>query len=368
MLELDKLSPVNNYQTPFEYERLVEDIPAHYVSATDAQYGVYDYDSGKPLPNGYKIVYRYLFGKMLIVLKNGPYNGITSTYDGRHGMCSNDEFRIYINQLIVKTKQLKKLGLDKKSILNCRQIATNPFDNKENHRQEKDYRDYKDPKDFIAENFSSWCFKDFLASNLNKGNILFYITFETGESTLSYFFDEDLYLCSDGYIKFLKDRNSKEIYCISNRDAVLALKEKCTEFVNNRCIQNDFDEPETYEFHFLINLKKSGKPTHLFTKEEIEEVMRNADDRRHNMLVIDEDGYAKIVQDSGLLYPVRHESWDAGNMYVGKYSKLLTLNDNYISSLQGWLVYLQSGRTVYMDYVHENTNEDILIKEIKKYY
>ena len=66
--------------------------------------------------------------------------------------------------------------------------------------------------------------------------------------------------------------------------------------------------------------------------------------------------------------PVRHESWDAGHMYVGKYSKLSTLDDNYISSLQGWLLYLKTGRTQYMDYLHENTNEEELLKEIKEYY
>lgn len=98
--------------------------------------------------------------------------------------------------------------------------------------------------------------------------------------------------------------------------------------------------------------------------------MRIADDRNHNMLVIDENGYAKVIQDinKGILYPVRHESWNAGNVYVGKYSKLSTLDDVYVSSLQGWLMYLQSGVSMYMDYVHENKDIDILIQEIREYY
>lgn len=109
---------------------------------------------------------------------------------------------------------------------------------------------------------------------------------------------------------------------------------------------------------------------HLFSKEEIEEVMRNADDRNNNMLVIDENGYVKIIQniDHGLLYPVGHEAWNAGNIYVGKYSKLGTLNEDYISSLQGWLIYLRTGERVYLDYVHENVDEDELIKSIREYY
>ena len=121
---------------------------------------------------------------------------------------------------------------------------------------------------------------------------------------------------------------------------------------------------------FSIKAIRCGKPKHLFTKREIETAMRNADDRFNNQLVIDEDGYAKVLKNDehGYLYPVRHESWDSGNIYVGKYSSLATLDDDYISSLQGWLLYLKTGNPKYMDYVHDNRNEEELIQEIKTYY
>ena len=59
--------------------------------------------------------------------------------------------------------------------------------------------------------------------------------------------------------------------------------------------------------------------------------MRNADDRHNNQLVVDEDGYVKIISDNkdGMLYPVRLECWNAGNNYVGKFSKLCTLDEDY---------------------------------------
>lgn len=373
LLELDELLPILDASSK-NYEFLVEDVPAHYVSAEYAQYGVYDYDSGKPFPNGYKIVHRFLHGKILIVLRNGPYNHIPSTYDGRHGLCSNNGFRNYMVYLIKISNKLKGMGYDEEIILNSKEFGKNPFVNIEddiNREINNHLQKYKNPKCFIIENFRSWCFKDLFVDSLNKGNILFYITFEnSGESYSSFFSDEHLYLCTDGYIKYLKDQNFSEVYCVYNRDEVLSLEERCIEFINDKCIKNGYDLPNTYERYFSIHLKKFGKPMHLFTKAEIEEVMRNADDCQHNILVIDENGYAKIIQDinNGFLYPVRHESWNAGNVYVGKYSKLLTLNDDYISSLQGWLIYLQTGRKVYMDYVHENTNEYELLKSIKKYY
>lgn len=133
---------------------------------------------------------------------------------------------------------------------------------------------------------------------------------------------------------------------------------------------NNMAPLESYEHCFSIQLVKIGKPSHLFTKKEIEDIMRSADDRLSNQLVIDEDGYARIISDntSGYLYPVRHESWDAGNVYVGKYSKLSTLDDNYISSLVGWLSYLETGRKQYIDYVDATKDEKELIRKINEYY
>lgn len=99
LLELNELKSVMGSHT-LDEEYLVEDSPGHYVSARYSQYGVYDYETGIPLPAGYKIVYRYTKGKILIVMKSGPYNEISATYDGRHGDCKASEFRIYIAELI----------------------------------------------------------------------------------------------------------------------------------------------------------------------------------------------------------------------------------------------------------------------------
>lgn len=100
LLELEELHSIFENDGLCDSEYLVEDTPAHYVSAQNVQYGVYDYDEGNPLPEGYQEVYRYTKGKFLIVLKHGPYNGINGTYDGRHGDCSATEFREYVNYLI----------------------------------------------------------------------------------------------------------------------------------------------------------------------------------------------------------------------------------------------------------------------------
>lgn len=98
--------------------------------------------------------------------------------------------------------------------------------------------------------------------------------------------------------------------------------------------------------------------------------MEKADDRKNNTLVIDENGYAKLIQtpSEGILYPVRHETWCAGNNYVGKYSNLITLEDSYISSLTGWLYYLKTGNGIYIDTSRQELGIHDLIKEIKELY
>ena len=98
--------------------------------------------------------------------------------------------------------------------------------------------------------------------------------------------------------------------------------------------------------------------------------MREADDRVHNQLIVDENGYIKVIRDGGYgyTYPVSHESWDAGNCYVGKYSNLSTLDEDYIAALDAWLMYLIKGEHIRTDYVPDDIDENDLIEKIKKYY
>lgn len=105
---------------------------------------------------------------------------------------------------------------------------------------------------------------------------------------------------------------------MNDRDAVVQLEETIHNKITHICEEQGFDT-DCYLVDFTSELVKCGKPTHLFTFEEIEELMRNADDSFNNKLVIDEDGTAHILQNPqlGCLYPVSIETWCAGNGYVG---------------------------------------------------
>ena len=99
--------------------------------------------------------------------------------------------------------------------------------------------------------------------------------------------------------------------------------------------------------------------------------MQKADDRVNNDIVIDEDGYIKIIdkdKEINYLYPVRYGELVAGNNSVGKYSSLSNLDDIYIYLLECWLEYLQRGKSIYKDYIEFNLREEELITKIEEYY
>ncbi|BCZ46656.1 hypothetical protein psyc5s11_27230 [Clostridium gelidum] len=391
LLELNEMRSIFESNTYNNYEYLVEDSPGNYVSAQYAQYGVYDYDTGTPLPKGYKIVHRCTKGKFLIVMKSGPYNGINGTYDGRHGDCSDIAFREYMNNLISNYEELynyakqddalKHLSDEdiESRILNLEEFNRNPFkmdftELKNSNEVRAKFAEQQKSKEYIKDNFNQWNFKTLLhlyeLSSVEKIKFAFTFKSPSDHFSLENLKGVDNYLCTDGYIRKLNSPLENDCYCIDDRELMIILKNKLEQKISTLLKENKLAELEKYENCFSIKLFKCGKPTHLFTKKEIEEEMRKADDRFSNQLVIDEDGYAKVIKNEGFgyLFPVRHESWNAGNVYVGKYSRLSTLEDDYISSLQGWLQYLKTGSKQNMDYVHENRNEEELLKEIKEFY
>lgn len=372
LLELDELSPVLDVQNT-TCEILVEDYPGNYVSAEYAQYGVYDYDKGDKLPEGFKIVYRYLKGKFLIVLKFGPYNNIQSTYDGRHGDCSNDMFREYIEELISIVEKAKEEGYPQEEILNSTYFSKNPFKEKESIIDFTHTKPTKRSSDnFVKENYKYWSFSDIVntMATPTNNNILFYFEFEGVGSRFSFLEKEGIFLSKDMIIKEISHTNYPEMYTCTSRDVAIEVQQKLNDRIKELCETAGYDYPKFNAAHFSIQLVRVGAPTHLFTKEEIRVLLKGADDRHRNQLVIDENGFAKLLVDSndGQLYPVRHEIWNAGNIYVGKYSSLNHLDETYISSLEGWLFYLETGRNIYKDYIDNKYPEIELIQRIRAYY
>lgn len=390
-LDLKKLTPVICKYDKLDYEYLVEDAPGHYVDASCAQYGVYDYESGKPLPEGYKEVKRYLEGSFLFVLKNGPYNHITGTYDGRHGLFEGGDFRDYIEDLIKmylalyerascdeRFKELSREEIDR-MILSSPYFNKNPFrttdkDNEEKQNIEVARTLIKKKRTFIKENYKEWNFLNAFCPTTEYPERPIRFFFEFRESSGGNIFDlinnRQKCICRDGFIKEVTDSNFEECAFVKNREEAIKCLGNITKLFQEYLNNEGLAAIDDYHQCFSISFRRHGMPTHLFEKSEIEIAMRNADDRHNNQLVIDEDGYVKIISDDedGMLYPVRLECWNAGNNYVGKFSNLYTIDEDYKYCLHGWLRYLTTGRKQYMDYLTEEIEEDSLIAQIKEFY
>lgn len=114
------------------------------------------------------------------------------------------------------------------------------------------------------------------------------------------------------------------------------------------------------KFHRLTKPKK-----HLATKEEINEVLRNGDNEKYNMLVIDFDGQPKLIQDVHRGYAVRFEGYGAKGNYVGRGISQHHVNKTYKLYLEAWLLHLTSGQMVFKDHLLDDSSEDELISKIK---
>ncbi len=390
-LDLMKLDPIISKHDGIDYEFLVEDKPGHYADATYVQYGVYDYDSGEPLPKGYKEVKRYLKGSFLFVLKNGPYNYIPGTYDGRHGLVGIFEFREYIEKLMKRLQKIyEQVSADERfqnlsrtekehMILSSPYFNDNPFGITANNRKENSDRNntgslIAKKRQFINEHYRTWNFADAfcLPSKYPERPIVFFYEFceDSGGSIFDLMEAKRKCICRDGFIREITESNPDDYAFIRNREEALEILENLKRLFAEYLPNDDFTGVNDEHQYISISFRRCGTPIHLFEKEEIETLMRNADDRHTNQLVIDEEGYAKIISDNenGMLYPVRLESWNAGNNYVGKYAKLFTLDETYECCLYGWLNYLKIGRTQYVDLLPEKIDEEQVVLKIKEFY
>lgn len=230
------------------------------------------------------------------------------------------------------------------------------------------------PSSFIQDAFQNWNFKEEIDSIVKTpdGKCVFRIkkdsVFTDITKDLEYLFGEKgIFLCKDGYFRDM-EANDDRCLTVYSREEFVALIQAIYSNIEEKCRVNGYD-PDGVELHVNItdDLKKNGTPSHLFTLEEITQLMQNADDSEYNQLVIDEDGYPRLNNTPGYgsLYPVSQEGWNAGNGYVGKYSTLSDAEPSYHLCLKGWLSYLKTGNRFYDDYYSYIPNVKEIISEIE---
>ena len=345
LLELEELQAVDPENAQRNEEHLVEDTPGHYVSGKYVQYGVYDYDSGEKLPEGFREVVRCMRGKFLIVEKYGHYNGISATYDGRHNMCSTTDFRKYIERLGGIVQKAEAAGAKPENVYPA--LSQNPFQKQEMQTIARNRN--RISRKTLLPHVLSLSFADCLEDCGQQKKIKYFFTMQErdGFSLTSRFTNSSYTLCKDGVLR--REPHETEIYYAYDRTVGQCVSRACQERIVNKCVQLGCEMDDINIPSLAVELRRNGTPSHLVTKQEITNLMREADDRVHNVLVLDEDGYAHIIQDlkQTKWYPTSQEIWNAGNVYVGKYSSLSDADRAYACAITGWYSYLRRGHYVY---------------------
>lgn len=371
LLEFDNLQYILDENETEEYEYLVEDVPGHYVSAKGYPYGVYDYDSGEKLPQGSRTVERYVKGKILFVLKTGPYNDISSTYDGRHGAFLPQSFRMYTMELHKQyLKLLERSGGNKELALQVLSLATAKHASVD--PESPDSEDNSDEvKKLFLSSFTKWDLSPAIVPDESVAAIRFYISLHTGGMVGTLTKENQYLFCEDGH--FHRVTEEKNPIYFSDRNVIVKVYEEVKKLlIKNTPYECEFFESLGIACGFGIDIKseKCGSPSHLFTQEEMYGVMRDADDRIPHTMAIDEDGFVKLVPylKYRRLYPVTFDLFEAGHNCVGKYADLSGVQDYYKTALYFWLRYLDSGRCQHADVDISTKTVEELIDEIQKQY
>ena len=383
LLEAENIEPIckESDNTSREYCAALPN--GEYVISDGINYGVYKYDSDEKLPKGTQIVVRYTGGKFLFTFKMFGYNKISGTYDARHNDATIQEFRKYM-EIIEFTQKLYTSGDDDFRESLDKFYSINPFKQidqpKKQINKSSVIDNKKDIEEFVSKNFKDWDFSDCIQKGtiINQNSPIHYYFKFSIPNFMNYkqkMFGPYNYLCKDGKIKEFKSLNeaAEDALFITSRQNCKEICELCENKIKSifNLVNLDFDYGLFFHNELIRNPQIS--PNHLLKKKEIRKLLKNADDRHHNTLVIDENGFPQIIQNDTedvFLFPVRNSQWVAGNNYVGRHAFLDEnyINDIYIYCLTAWLRYLETGKAQYSSECWINYDKKSLLKSIKNFY
>lgn len=378
-LEVNNIEPSYIFDVEYYNEHSEEEIiDLGNSNFIHPKYWTYRHYDDKPLPKDSRLIIRVLKGSFVMFGKASMYNAIPSTYDGRHSKMNDEEFRSEVEGLKAKYEYYldNKERIDaenaKRKELEDEIIRLRNFEvEKENEIKNENY--FKSFNNFILTDINI-DIKELTVSNLErvKTPIIYAVDIIYKKSTWNRIIYRLKKSSKFSFYKESSDFLERKKQIDLEMDAIFYTRENVLEVIKmiNEKLFEFYDIPET-NYSFNIIMKRIYAPSHLFTKQEIEDVLRSGDDELNNVLIVDEGGYVKLLQDSKIklyerdTYSVINETYCAFNNYVGRYSPLYHLDDEYISCLEGWLEHLEREESVYKDYYNKNRNVEELKNEIK---
>lgn len=351
MLETEK-SQFIHYDSENKVEELVEDTPGHYVYVEKPLYGVYDYDKGDKFPDGYKIVSRYFDGNFVFYLKVRTDDRI---YDDRLMKVNQNPFYKFRECVEIKMK-----GGDISLFISDDYYKLFEINASETTMSNIEIHNFSDSERRTE------LIEKIKVPLLSKNN----------NSKIEYIF------CTHQGLSFIE---KLEYYFVILNNGLLLKVKRGETLPDNVLVAFSKEESEigkesiSKQINGMVDivLRRIAKPSHLFTEDEIKEEMIKADDRKHNTLVINEDGYAKVVEgrNQGQFYPASSDPWSPGDGNVGKYRQVWTdLHLLYEDILVAWYEHLKNGGHHHHYDLYEDSSSvgfesiEDLKNEVLKYY
>lgn len=189
--------------------------------------------------------------------------------------------------------------------------------------------------------------------------MLFYFELNEQMVNLSTVGSKEKYcLGTEGKLIKCDDVNFDKVYKINKRELAYKMLEK----FNNK-IKNEYNNNMTL---FNLEYEVLKFPLEIFSEEIIFKIMKEANDRKNNILVVDGDGSPKIINNyyEATSYSVRHELWESFNNYVGKYADEEYFKYVYYSMIKCWSIYLKTKRRVLVDFEVNFKDAQESLKEI----
>lgn len=245
-------------------------------------------------------------------------------------------------------------------------------DEEESLKKELQKKKYDERKKFIINNACSWNLKQILQKKWIRRNIKFYFCLK--ENITSFLGEKEprFYLSKKGYLMqysaefFDEDIPLDDCYFVYDRRTVLDFVNRLKNKINNILEENDFEPLGGIGYDLSVSFVMCKKSRRLFSKKEVDRVVRNADDSVDNWLVVDECGHLCVVQTNQDLYPVLIERWPRNCGYFGKLVSEKHLAEVYSFALSGYLSYLTTGTSEYVDFDYIGGSDEEKIKKIKE--
>lgn len=225
---------------------------------------------------------------------------------------------------------------------------------------------------FVIDNAGSWNLKKILPINLMRKNLKYYFSLTENSYVLGGDNNPRFYLNKRG--KLVQHSGNymdkgipfDECFGVYNRNLVPKFKTKLRNKINEILQEKGLEPLEVgIGYDISVNFIMRKRPNHIFSRTEINEVIRKADDNLDNWLVIDEYGRPNVVQINQDLYPVRFEYWSQGCGYFGKQVSEKHLAEVYSIALSAYLLYLKTGRSEFADYDYIGGSDEDKIKKIR---